>query len=71
MLSDFVMQTVSANLVVGSHVWVEDPEVAWIDGEILDVDGQEIKISSSSGKVVSVSSVKSVFNTYYIIRVLL
>ncbi|KAM7466320.1 hypothetical protein LguiB_013882 [Lonicera macranthoides] len=53
-------ETVSANLVVGSRVWVEDPEVAWIDGEILEVNGQEIKISSSSGKVV-VANVSNVF----------
>ncbi|KAM7462300.1 hypothetical protein LguiA_030421 [Lonicera macranthoides] len=53
--------TVSANLVVGSRVWVEDPEVAWIDGEILEVDGQEIKISSSSGKVV-VANASNVFS---------
>ncbi|XP_047309690.1 myosin-8-like [Impatiens glandulifera] len=38
------------NLVVGSHVWVEDPEVAWIDGEVIEVKGEEIKVNCSSGK---------------------
>ncbi|KAJ7979748.1 Myosin [Quillaja saponaria] len=40
------------NFVVGSQVWVEDPEVAWIDGEIVEVDGDEIKINSTSEKMV-------------------
>jgi len=38
--------------VVGSHVWVEDSEVAWIDGEVLEVKGGEIKVLCTSGKTV-------------------
>ncbi|MCI85080.1 myosin-6-like, partial [Trifolium medium] len=34
---------------VGSHVWVEDPDVAWIEGEILESNDQEITISNESG----------------------
>ncbi|RYR25269.1 hypothetical protein Ahy_B02g058952 [Arachis hypogaea] len=49
----------TANPVVGSQVWLEDPEAAWIDGEVLEVKGQDIKVLCTSGKtvVVKVSSV--------------
>ncbi|XP_051129852.1 myosin-6-like isoform X2 [Andrographis paniculata] len=40
----------SASISVGSHVWVEDPEVAWIDGEVVELNGKEIKVSCTSGK---------------------
>ncbi|CAF2148137.1 BnaA01g08200D [Brassica napus] len=39
---------------VGSSVWVEDPEVAWIDGEVVEVKGNDIKVKCSSGKTVGV-----------------
>ncbi|KAH7690363.1 Myosin ATPase protein [Dioscorea alata] len=42
----------AANIVVGSQVWVGDPEVAWIDGEVLEINGDVIKISCTSGKTV-------------------
>ena len=32
---------------------MEDPDVAWIDGEVLDVNGEEIKVLLTSGKSVS------------------
>ncbi|KAF6168634.1 hypothetical protein GIB67_005246 [Kingdonia uniflora] len=40
------------NITVGSPVWVEDPELAWVDGEVLEVNGEEIKIRCTSGKTV-------------------
>ncbi|XP_019461246.1 PREDICTED: myosin-6-like [Lupinus angustifolius] len=48
-----------ANPIVGSQVWVEDSDVAWIDGEVLEVKGDEIKVLCTSGKqvVVKVSKV--------------
>ena len=27
------------NIVIGSHVWVGDPELVWIDGQIINVNG--------------------------------
>ncbi|EFH45739.1 predicted protein [Arabidopsis lyrata subsp. lyrata] len=39
---------------VGSCVWVEDPEVAWIDGEVVEVKGNDIKVKCSSGKTVAI-----------------
>lgn len=47
------VQATQANIDVGSLVWVEDPDVAWIDGEVLEVNGDEVKVSCTSGKTVS------------------
>ncbi|VVA34612.1 PREDICTED: myosin-6 [Prunus dulcis] len=50
----------NVNLAVGSLVWVEDPEVAWMDGEVVGVNGEEIEINCTSGKTV-VAKVSSVY----------
>ncbi|KAJ0734844.1 putative myosin ATPase [Helianthus annuus] len=39
-------------ITVGSQVWVADPSVAWIDGEMLKIDGTEAEIRTSDGKKV-------------------
>ncbi|KAL2340108.1 hypothetical protein Fmac_008048 [Flemingia macrophylla] len=45
------------NFVVGSHVWIEDPEVAWMDGEIQESNKDEITVVYESGsRVVSKSA---------------
>ncbi|KAJ6810054.1 myosin-6-like [Iris pallida] len=44
--------TTPVNIAVGSQVWAEDPDTAWIDGEVLEVRGGEITISTSNGKTV-------------------
>ncbi|KAL6002148.1 hypothetical protein ACLOJK_037596 [Asimina triloba] len=41
------------NICVGSLVWVVDNEAAWMDGEVLDIKGEEIKISCTNGKTVT------------------
>ncbi|KAL2978306.1 hypothetical protein AAZX31_13G112200 [Glycine max] len=46
----------TANPIIGSHVWVEDSQVAWIDGEVLEVKGEEIKVLCTSGKTVVVKA---------------
>ncbi|CAN4112840.1 unnamed protein product [Withania somnifera] len=46
----------SVSLLVGSLVWVEDPDIAWIDGEVLEVNGSDIKVLCTSGKTVIVKS---------------
>ncbi|WJX40628.1 hypothetical protein P8452_28082 [Trifolium repens] len=38
----------------GTHVSVEDSDVAWIDGEVLEVNGEEIEVLCTSGKIVVV-----------------
>ncbi|KAL2531224.1 Kinesin-like protein [Abeliophyllum distichum] len=41
------------NIIVGSHVWVEDPVLAWIDGEVTRLDGQDVHVKTTNGKKVS------------------
>ncbi|RLN32866.1 myosin-6-like [Panicum miliaceum] len=45
---------------VGSQVWVEDVDVAWIDGLVEEVQGDELVINCSSGKKVT-ANVSSVY----------
>ncbi|KAG2696674.1 hypothetical protein I3760_07G070000 [Carya illinoinensis] len=40
------------NIIVGSHVWVEDPDLAWIDGQVSKINGQEAEIQTTNGKKV-------------------
>ncbi|XP_010526481.1 PREDICTED: myosin-14 isoform X1 [Tarenaya hassleriana] len=44
---------------IGAFVWVEDPEVAWIDGEVIEVKGEDIKVQCTSGKTVVVKASKA------------
>lgn len=46
------MQGTPVNIIVGSHVWIEDPEVAWLDGQVSKITGQEAEIQASNGKKV-------------------
>ncbi|XLS67116.1 hypothetical protein HN51_018139 [Arachis hypogaea] len=51
--ADLTISPVAATTpIVGSHVWVEDSEVAWIDSEVLEINGEEVKVSCTSGKTV-------------------
>ncbi|KAF0901741.1 hypothetical protein E2562_006207 [Oryza meyeriana var. granulata] len=38
------------NIIVGSHVWAEDPEIAWVDGEVVKINGEEAEIQATNGK---------------------
>ncbi|KAH1048184.1 hypothetical protein J1N35_038968 [Gossypium stocksii] len=40
------------NIIIGSHVWVEDPGLAWIDGEVIRINGNEIHVNTAHGKSV-------------------
>ncbi|XP_062220729.1 myosin-6-like [Phragmites australis] len=42
-----------ATIAVGSQVWVEDPDVAWIDGEVIKVNGDTITVKCSNEKTVT------------------
>ncbi|XP_024973824.1 myosin-9 [Cynara cardunculus var. scolymus] len=46
------MQDITEKITVGSQVWVENPSVAWIDGEVLKIDGKEAEIQTTDGKKV-------------------
>ncbi|XP_062148576.1 myosin-17-like isoform X2 [Alnus glutinosa] len=48
------------NIIVGSHVWVEDPSLAWIDGEVFRINGEEVHVRSTNGKTV-VMNISKVF----------
>jgi len=40
------------NISVGSHVWAEDAQVAWIDGQVTKINGDDVEIQASNGKTV-------------------
>ncbi|KAL8137294.1 hypothetical protein V2J09_003295 [Rumex salicifolius] len=40
----------TGKIIVGSHVWVEHPELCWIDGEVTKINGNEVEIQTSEGK---------------------
>lgn len=48
------------NIIVGSHVWVEDPVLAWIDGEVTQINGQDVHVHTTNGKKV-VANISKVF----------
>ncbi|KAL1547802.1 myosin-17-like [Salvia divinorum] len=48
------------NIIVGSHVWAEDPVLAWIDGEVIQIDGQNVHVQTTNGKKV-VANIAKVF----------
>lgn len=47
------MQGTPVNIIVGSHVWAEDPEIAWIDGQVTKINGKEVEIQTSQGSQVN------------------
>ncbi|GLT32258.1 hypothetical protein SLA2020_069360, partial [Shorea laevis] len=40
------------NIIIGSHVWVEDPDVAWISGEVIRISGNEVHVKTTNRKTV-------------------
>ncbi|KAM0920055.1 hypothetical protein ACQ4PT_007723 [Festuca glaucescens] len=44
-----------SRFVVGSHVWVEDSDEAWMDGLVEEVNGEELVVNCTSGKKVTVN----------------
>jgi hypothetical protein len=51
-IAPFLKQGTPVNIIVGSHVWVEDPTLAWIDGEVVSINNNEVHVQSSNGKKV-------------------
>lgn len=47
------MQGTAVNIIVGTHVWVEDPTVAWIDGQVKKITGKDVEIETTNGNKVS------------------
>ncbi|KAL4591021.1 hypothetical protein LXL04_003969 [Taraxacum kok-saghyz] len=50
------LQAAPSKVVVGSQVWLEDPEVVWIDGTVLEINGDDIKVQCSNDKEVVVNA---------------
>ncbi|KAL0464349.1 UNVERIFIED_CONTAM: Myosin-12 [Sesamum latifolium] len=48
------------NIIVGSQVWAEDPEVAWIDGEVVEIKGTDATIATTNGKSI-VAAISSIY----------
>ncbi|KAG2372288.1 Myosin-12 Myosin XI [Vigna angularis] len=48
------------NIIVGSQVWVEDPEDAWIDGEVTEINGKNVSITATNGKTM-VADISSIY----------
>ena len=46
------LQGTPVNIIVDSHVWVEDPDEAWIDGQVSKINGKDAQIETSNGKKV-------------------
>jgi hypothetical protein len=51
--SRFPFQGTKVNIIVGSHVWAEEPEIAWVDGEVVKINGEEAEIQATNGKKVT------------------
>ncbi|KMT03781.1 hypothetical protein BVRB_8g189280 isoform A [Beta vulgaris subsp. vulgaris] len=51
-MGSFPHQAGVINYVVGSLVWVEDHEEAWLDGEVVEVNGHELKVNCTTGNIV-------------------
>ncbi|WMV31888.1 hypothetical protein MTR67_025273, partial [Solanum verrucosum] len=43
------------NIIVGSHVWVENQSVAWIDGQVSQINEKDVQVQTSDGKKVTVN----------------
>jgi myosin V len=46
------VQGTPVNIIVGSHVWLEDPGEAWVDGVVTEIKGGDATIATTNGKTV-------------------
>ncbi|KAH1259466.1 Myosin-11 [Glycine max] len=47
------MQGTPVNIIAGSHVWVQDPQVCWIDGQVSKIiKGNDAEIEATNGNKV-------------------
>ncbi|KZV36622.1 myosin-9 [Dorcoceras hygrometricum] len=50
--NEFRHEGTPVNIIIGSHVWVEESAVAWIDGQVTKINGQDAEIQRTDGKKV-------------------
>ncbi|KAL6610563.1 hypothetical protein ACP70R_040532 [Stipagrostis hirtigluma subsp. patula] len=43
-------------IVVGSQIWLEDKDLAWIDGEVFRIEGRNAHVRTTNGKTVIAST---------------
>ncbi|XP_051143772.1 myosin-12-like isoform X2 [Andrographis paniculata] len=55
-----MIQGTPVNIIVGSHVWAEDPQIAWIDGQVLQIKGTDATILTSTGNTI-VAAIASIY----------
>ena len=48
-----IFQGTPGRITVGSKVWVEDPEIGWIHGDVSEINGKKGTIITSSERTVS------------------
>ncbi|XP_030962700.1 myosin-12-like [Quercus lobata] len=48
------------NIIVGSHVWAEDPEDAWVDGDVQEINGRDATIIATNGKTI-IADISSIY----------
>ncbi|KAJ8460564.1 hypothetical protein OPV22_033490 [Ensete ventricosum] len=46
---------IPVNIIIGSHVWIEDASLAWIDGLVTRITGENAEVQTSNGKTVVAS----------------
>lgn len=46
------MQSTAMNIAVGAQVWVEDPELAWCEAEVCEINGKKVKARTIKGQEV-------------------
>eukprot|EP00257_Ricinus_communis_P017422 XP_015575855.1 myosin-9 isoform X1 [Ricinus communis] len=49
------MEVLPVNIDVGSHIWVGDPQVAWLDGIVFNIKGGDAEIQTGDGKTIVAS----------------
>ncbi|XP_052156162.1 myosin-17-like isoform X1 [Oryza glaberrima] len=51
----WLVQAATLKIVLGSHIWLEDKDLAWIDGEVFRIEGQKAHIRTTNGNMVVAS----------------
>ncbi|CAN0905013.1 XI-2 [Linum grandiflorum] len=54
----------SVNFAVGSLVWLEDPQVSWIDGQVLEINGDNLKVQCTSDKTTYTGNILIAVNPF-------
>ena len=49
------VQASTLKIVVGSHIWMQDKDLAWIDGEVFRIEDRNVHVHATNGKTVRMS----------------